>query len=246
MTWSIVARDADGAFGVAVASRFFAVGALCPHAASGVGALSTQALVNPLYGPVGLEAMARGTPPQDVVRALTAADPGRDHRQLHLVDREGRVAAHTGAACIDWCGHRAGSSYSLAGNMLAGPRVLDDTAAAFEAASALPLALRLVVAMEAGEAAGGDKRGKQAAALIVHTTERYPALDLRVDDHAEPLVELRRLYEKSLERFQAFTACLPRHDDPAGITDRAVIEAAVERFHSERARAVRPRAPGDP
>jgi uncharacterized Ntn-hydrolase superfamily protein len=245
MTWSIVARDADGTFGVAVASRFFAVGALCPHAAGGVGALATQALVNPLYGPAALEAMARDTPPQDIVRTLTAADPGRDHRQLHLVDRAGRIAAHTGAACIDWCGHRAGRSYSLAGNMLAGRGVLEDTAAAFEAASALPFALRLIVAMQAGEAAGGDKRGRQAAALILYTTERYPALDLRVDDHAEPLAELRRLYDKSLERFQAFTACLPRHDDPAGITDRAVIEAAVERFHAERVRDARTRQPGD-
>ncbi len=236
MTWSIVALDSNGAFGVAVASRFFAVGALCPDAASGVGALATQALVNPLYAPAALEAMAHGLSPADIVRTLTSADPGRDHRQLHLVDRAGRIAAHTGTACIDWCGHRAGLSYSVAGNMLAGPRVLEDTAAAFEAAGALPLAERLIVAMEAGEAAGGDKRGKQAAALIVYTTEPYPALDLRVDDHLEPIVELRRLYEKSLERFQPFVACLPRRDDPAGITDRAVIEAAVERFQAARSR----------
>jgi uncharacterized Ntn-hydrolase superfamily protein len=118
--------------------------------------------------------------------------------------------------------------------MLAGPRVLDDTAAAFEAGAALPFALRLITALAAGEAAGGDKRGKQAAALIVFTTEEYPALDLRVDDHAEPVAELRRLYDKSLERFQPFVACLPRRDSPAGITDRAVIEAEIERFHAAR------------
>ena len=99
---------------------------------------------------------------------------------------------------------------------------------------ALPFALRLITAMEAGEDAGGDKRGKQAAALIVRTSEPYPALDLRVDDHVEPIVELRRLYEKSLERFQPFAACLPRHDDPAGVTDRAAIEAAIERFRAAR------------
>jgi len=236
MTWSIVALDPDGSFGVAVASRFFAVGALCPYAASGVGAVATQALVNPLYAPAALAAMAQGLHPSDIVRTLTSADPGRDHRQLHLIDRAGRIAAHTGTACIDWCGHRAGESYSVAGNMLAGPRVLDDTAAAFEASSALCLAERLIVAMEAGEAAGGDKRGKQAAALILYSTESYPALDLRVDDHAEPIVELRRLYEKSLERFQPFTACLPRRDDPAGVTDRAAIEAAIERFQTARSR----------
>jgi len=236
MTLSIVALDSNGAFGVAVASRFFAVGALCPKAASGVGALATQALVNPLYAPAALAAMAQGLDPVDIVRMLTSADPGRDHRQLHLIDRAGRIAAHTGASCIDWCGHRPGSLYSVAGNMLAGPRVLDDTAAAFEASGALSLAERLIVAMEAGEAAGGDKRGKQAAALILYSTESYPALDLRVDDHPEPIVELRRLYEKSLERFQPFTACLPRRDDPAGVTDRAVIEAAVERFQAARSR----------
>jgi uncharacterized Ntn-hydrolase superfamily protein len=236
MTWSIVARDAGGAVGVAVASRFFAVGALCPHAASGVGALSTQALVNPLYAPAALAALARGSDPAAIVRSVTAADPGREHRQLHLIDRAGRTAAHTGAACIEWCGHRAGREFSVAGNMLAGPRVLDDTAAAFEANGTLPFALRLIAAMEAGEAAGGDKRGKQAAALIVCTTETYPALDLRVDDNPEPIVELRRLYERSLDRFQPFVACLPRHDDPAGVTDRAIIEAAVERFQAARSR----------
>src|SRR5512136_2696091 len=124
MTWSLIARDASGAFGVAVASRFFAVGALCPHAQSGVGALSTQALVNPTYGPRGLELLARDLPAADVVAMLTGADAGRDHRQLHVIDAAGRIAAHTGAACIDWCGHIAGEVYSVAGNMLTGHRVL--------------------------------------------------------------------------------------------------------------------------
>lgn len=234
MTWSIVARDASGALGVAVASRFFAVGALCPHAASGVGALATQALVNPLYAPAALAAMARHVDPLQIVRSLVAADEGRDHRQLHVIDAQGRSAAHTGAACIEWCGHRAGRDFSVAGNMLAGPRVLEDTAAAYAAGAVLPFAERLLAALAAGEAAGGDKRGKQAAALLVCTTESYPALDLRVDDHAQPIVELRRLYAKSLERFQPFLACLPRRDNPAGITDRAVIEAEIERFQTER------------
>jgi uncharacterized Ntn-hydrolase superfamily protein len=237
MTWSIVALAPDGALGVAVASRFFAVGALCPHAASGVGALATQALVNPLYAPAALDALRRGDDPADVVGSLTAADAGRDHRQLHVIDKAARIAAHTGNACIDWCGHRAGRGYSLAGNMLAGPDVLSATAAAFEANERETLALRLLKAMAAGEAAGGDKRGKQAAALLVYTTESYPALDLRVDDHAEPITELFRLHEKSLERFQPFLSCLPRRDAPAGITDRAVIEAEVERFQAARARS---------
>ena len=236
MTWSLVARDDSGAFGVAVASRFFAVGALCPHAASGVGALSTQALVNPLYAPAALEALAGDEDPIAIVSKLTRGDTGREHRQLHMIDRAGRIAAHTGSACIDWCGHRAGAGYSVAGNMLAGAKVLDDTAAAFEASRALPFAERLIAALEAGEAAGGDKRGKQAAALIVYTTETYPALDLRVDDHADPIAELRRLYDVSLERFQPFVACLPSARDPQGITDRAVIEAEIARFQTTRKR----------
>jgi len=234
MTWSIVAVDADGSFGVAVASRFFAVGALCPHARSGVGALSTQALVNPLYALPALAALAEGAAPEDIVRRLTGGDPGSAHRQLHLIDRHGRTAAHTGAACIDWCGQSSGPGFSVAGNMLAGPAVLDATAAAYQGGNGRPFAERLVLALAAGEAAGGDKRGKQAAALLVYTTEDYPALDLRVDDHVEPVTELARLLHTSAKRFQPFVLCLPRHDDPAGIVDRAVIEARIEQFRSRK------------
>jgi uncharacterized Ntn-hydrolase superfamily protein len=236
MTWSLLARDADGAFGVAIASRFFAVGVLCPRARSGVGALSTQALVNPLYAEPGLALLAQGTPPSEVVRLLTQQDAGREHRQLHLIDARGRIAAHTGSACIDWCGHLAGDHYSVAGNMLAGPEVLRDTASAYERAAGLSFAERMLVALEAGDAAGGDKRGKQAAALLIYTTEDYPFLDLRVDDNEEPFRELRRLYEKSLERFQPFSSCLPSRERPAGIMDRAVIEAEVQRFGAQRKR----------
>jgi uncharacterized Ntn-hydrolase superfamily protein len=236
MTWSILARDASGAFGVAIASKFFAVGVLCPHVRSGAGALATQALVNPTYARPGLDLLAAGTPAAEVVRVLTAADAGSASRQLHVIDAQGRTAAHTGAACIDWCGHRAGEHYSVAGNMLAGPQVLAESAAAYERSVGLPFAERLLAALEAGDAAGGDKRGKQAAALVIQTTEDYPFLDLRVDDHAEPFVELRRLYEKSLERFQPFLACLPSRARPAGIMDRAVIEAAVARFQAARAK----------
>jgi uncharacterized Ntn-hydrolase superfamily protein len=118
----------------------------------------------------------------------------------------------------------------------AGASVLDDSAAAYERTPDLPFAERLLAALDAGDAAGGDKRGKQAAALLIVTTEDYPFLTLRVDDHEEPFVELRRLYDKSLERFQPFTACLPRKSSPAGMTDRAVIEREVERFHAERMR----------
>jgi uncharacterized Ntn-hydrolase superfamily protein len=234
MTWSIVARDPSGAFGVAIASRFFAVGVLCPHAKSGVGAFSTQALVNPLYGARALELMAQGVAAAQVVKTLTGADEGREHRQLHLIDAAGRIAAHTGSACVDWCGQVQGEDYSVAGNMLAGPQVIRDTAAAYEAGAGLAFAERLIAAMAAGDAAGGDKRGRQAAALLIHGNEEYPLLDLRVDDHENPLSELRRLYDKSLERYQPFVACLPTRTRPAGITDRAVIEAEIERFTAAR------------
>jgi uncharacterized Ntn-hydrolase superfamily protein len=230
MTWSIVARDASGAVGVAIASKFFALGALCPWAASGVGAVATQALCNPLFGPAALDAMRRGDAPDAIVEALTRADPGREQRQLHLIDAAGRIGQHTGSQCIDWCGHRSGDGYSLAGNMLRGPEVLAATAACYEADGEKPFAQRLLRALRAGEAAGGDKRGKQAAALLVFTTEVYPALDLRVDDHADPLIELRRLHAVSLERYQPFVSCLPRADSPGGVIDRAVIEAEIMRF----------------
>jgi uncharacterized Ntn-hydrolase superfamily protein len=239
MTWSIVARDASGALGVAVASRFFAVGALCPHARAGVGALSTQALCNPLYAPAALEAMAARVDPRDVVNRVVAEDPGRAHRQLHMIDAQGRVGAHTGSACIGWCAQRSGVDYSVAGNMLTDQRVIDETAAVYEASARLPFGERLIAALAAGEAAGGDKRGKQAAALLVCTSEVYPALDLRVDDHEAPIDELKRLYDKSLERFQPFVACLPRGADRTGVVDRAEIEHRIARFAAERARSAR-------
>ncbi|TMH67515.1 MAG: DUF1028 domain-containing protein [Betaproteobacteria bacterium] len=236
MTWSIVARDASGSLGIAIASRFFAVGALCPYVRANIGALATQALCNPLYASPALDAMSRGDDPASIVAALTVADEGRDHRQIHLIDARGRIGAHTGAACVDWCGQWTGADFSVAGNMLAGPAVLSATAAAYEAAASRPFAERLIAALGAGEGAGGDKRGKQAAALLIATTEDYPALDLRVDDHAEPIAELARLYEKSGERFQPFVACLPSRHRPAGVVDRTLIEMEIERFHAARGR----------
>ncbi|MEP6657411.1 MAG: DUF1028 domain-containing protein [Betaproteobacteria bacterium] len=235
MTWSIIVRDASGAFGVAVASRFFGVGVLCPHVRSFAGALCTQALVNPLYGPRGLDLLAQDVPADEVVMRLVQEDAGRDHRQLHVIDRRGGIAAHTGSACIEWCGHTSGADYSVAGNMLAGAGVIAATASAYCANRARSLPERLLAALEAGEEAGGDKRGKQAAALRICTVEDYPALDLRVDDSEEPLRELRRLYDKSLERFQPFLSCLPSRARPVGITDRAQIELEVARFQAARA-----------
>lgn len=230
MTWSIIARDkATGSFGIAVATKFFAVGARVPYIAAGVGAVATQALVNPFYGSNGLRLLREGKPAHAVVEALVAADAGRDHRQLHIIDASGRIAAHTGAACIAWNGHIHGDGFSIAGNMLAGPRVLDDTAAAYLANAALPFPRRLIAAMRAGEAAGGDKRGKQSAAMLIYGEEDWSDLDLRVDDHAEPLAELQRLESISRERWMAFRRCLPNRRDPVGITDRSLIEQEIAR-----------------
>src|SRR3982074_3191224 len=191
MTWSIIARDeATGRVGIAVATRFFAVGARVPHVAAGIGAIATQALVNPYYGIDGVKLLREGCEPGDIVKTLIAADGGRESRQLHIMDAKGRIAAHTGKECVDWCGHIQGDGFSIAGNMLAGGAGLADTAKAYVANAGLPFARRLIAAMHAGEAAGGDKRGKQSAALLIHGEEEWPALDLRVDDNVDPLGEL--------------------------------------------------------
>jgi uncharacterized Ntn-hydrolase superfamily protein len=229
MTWSIIARDPSGAFGVAIATRFFAVGALCPHAETGIGALSTQALINPHYGKQGLELLRAGVPAPEVVKRLIAPDEGREQRQLHVIDAAGRIGQHTGAQCVEWCGATAGEGYSVAGNMLSNDKVIHQTARAF-AKSKGAFAERLIAALEAGEAAGGDKRGRQSAALIICSTEDYPELTLRVDDHAEPLVELRRLYEKAHERFIPYLRCSPSKARPWGVLDRQVIEEEIARF----------------
>ena len=234
MTWSLLARESNGTLGVAIASRFFAVGSLCVHTQRGVGAVSTQALMNPLFGPLGIKLMQSGMATQQVMQDLLKTDAGSDKRQVHLLPLQGEAVAHTGKACIDWCGHVSGQGFSIAGNMLAGPQVLAETARVFQATQGMPLAERLILAMQAGEDAGGDKRGKQSAALRIHADEDYLQLDLRVDDHEDPLLELRRLYDKSLERFQPFLSCLPGRHNLVGLTDRVLIDAQIERFHQAR------------
>ena len=229
MTWSILVRDpTTGALGAAVATRFFAVGALCIHVEGGVAALATQALINPMYAIHGMARLRASEPPDQVIPALLAADAGLEHRQLHMIDATGRIAQHTGTDCVTWCGSVRRQNISVAGNMLAGPRVVEATLAAFQDAEG-SLAERLLTALEAGEAAGGDKRGKQSAALKICTADPYPDLDIRTDDHPDPLAELRRLHRISLERFAVFRRFLPGTDSPCGVFDRAVIDTAVAR-----------------
>ena len=237
MTWSLLARGADGRLGVAIASRFFAVGALCVHSRADVGLIATQALLNPMYGSQGLYLLEQGLDAAAVVSKLTQADAGRSQRQLHVLPWHGAGAAHTGADCVGWCGHLVvdgAEGFSVAGNMLAGEAVITATAEAYRATAGQTLAERLLAALHAGDAAGGDKRGRQSAALRVQGFEDYPDLDLRVDDHDSPFTELQRLHDKSLERFQPFVGCLPRREHPAGELDRIRIEAAVQRFTENR------------
>jgi len=234
MTWSIIARDAaSGRIGVAVATCNFAVGARVPHVRTGIGAVCTQALTNPFFGPRGLALLTAGGTAHDVVRMLMMADEGRDHRQVHIMDREGRFAAATGSACVGWCGHLIRETISVAGNMLAGPDVVSATADAYDAASDLPLPERLVRAMQAGEEAGGDKRGRQSAALVVHDDEDSAMLDIRVDDHVDPLRELARLELVSRERAIHARRFGPTRVNPMGLLDRAALEVAIERSVDE-------------
>ncbi len=201
MTFSIVARDpANGDLGVAVASKFLAVGSVVPWAMAEVGAIATQALANVSYGPDGLAALAGGNKATTVLADLTGADDGRSERQLGIVDARGGAATHTGTGCLVWAGGRVGDGVAVQGNILAGPQVVDAMLSAFEAASG-PLPDRLLGALLAGDRAGGDARGRQSAALLVvragggygGTTDRW--IDLRVDDHVDPVPELRRLLD---------------------------------------------------
>ena len=230
MTWSILARDpGSGLFGLAVASKFFAVGALCPWSGGPHGAAMSQALPNPELGHRALGLLAEGHRAGDVVTMLAGMDAGIEQRQLHVLDATGGTAAHTGTRCIDWCGHLTEAGVSVAGNMLAGSGVVAETLAAWKSNAGMPLVERLIAAMQAGEEAGGDKRGKQSIALRVQGPEVFPRLDMRVDDHRDPISELRRLYEVAKERFIPFSYGMPRSGRPWGILDRAVTEQIIER-----------------
>ena len=229
MTWSILARDpATGGLGAAVASRFFAVGALCIHVEGGVAALATQALVNPLHAVDAFPRLRVGADPAIVAGDLLGPDPGAPQRQLHILDAQGRGSQHTGPDCVDWAGHVASENVSVAGNMLAGPAVVRRTLEAYQAAQG-SMVERLLAAMEAGEMAGGDKRGRQSAALKVCTADSYPDLDIRADDHPDPLAELRRLHQVSRQHYAVFRRFLPGSASRYGTLDRAVIEAAIAR-----------------
>jgi uncharacterized Ntn-hydrolase superfamily protein len=199
-TYSIAGCDLDaGQWGVATQSKFLAVGSVVPWAEPQAGAVATQAYANPRYGSEGLSLLREGLSAEEVVERLTSADEGRDQRQLGVVDREGRSASFTGAECLEWAGGRTGPCYAAQGNILVSAETVDAIAETFEASSG-PLAERLMACLDAAQAAGGDRRGQQSAALLVVEQDGGYAklsdtvVELRVEDHERPLEELRRLY----------------------------------------------------
>jgi len=226
MTWSIVAHDPNsGAFAVAVATKAFAVGASCPFVRAGVGAVSTQSMTNRYLGPAILDPMARGLSPEAAVESALAGDEGRGIRQVHAVDARGRSAAWTGQNCVEWCGSLSAGGVSVAGNMLVGEPTIAATLAEWKSRRDLPMPDRLMAAMQAGEAAGGDRRGRQSAAIMMVTTEDFPDLNLRVDDHPDPLQELRRLLELWKIEGVPRIGMAPSKANPSGLTDLDAIEA---------------------
>lgn len=252
-TFSIVAFDPEtGDLGVAVESKFLAVGAVVPFARAGVGAIATQAAGNTKFGPRGLELLGQGKTPEEAVKLLTESDPGREYRQLGIVDASGNAAAYTGAKPSEWKGHVTGPNYACQGNILAGEAVVKAVAAAFENSSDLPLPERLVKALSAGQEAGGDKRGRQSAALLVVRknggyaghNDRY--VDLRVDDHEKPIVELARLlalHRKTFgdsplpnrERGRVVIEKLPAEktsESPAAVFMKALDDFAQKKFEA--------------
>jgi uncharacterized Ntn-hydrolase superfamily protein len=240
-TFSIVALDPDnGDVGVAVQSKYFAVGAVVPWARAGVGAVATQAAGRAAYGPEILDLLARGLEPAEAIERALADDERRETRQLGVVDAQGRAAAFTGSECNEWAGHATASGYAAQGNILAGEAVVGEMARAFERTSGA-LAERLLAALEAAQAAGGDRRGQQSAALVIERPGGIPAsregidriVDLRVDDHPKPIRELRRLLELHTRMRLAL--------ETSGLYERREWGAAIAATH-----ASLERFPGDP
>jgi uncharacterized Ntn-hydrolase superfamily protein len=235
-TFSIVAADPGAReVGCAVQSKYFAVGTVVPWARAGVGAVATQAAGVAAYGLAGLEELARGVPPDQALERVLADDEERETRQLGAVDARGASAAHTGADCLDWAGHRTGPGYAVQGNILASEDVAIAMENAFVDSAGMPLAHRLIAALEAGQAAGGDARGQQSAAIVV---ERVGAagesregidrvVDLRVDDHPEPIRELRRLYEIH-RRWDALRRATAHHQPAQYELGAAILREALD------------------
>ena len=215
MTFSIAARcPRTGMLGVATSSKALAAGGIVPYCRAGVGAIASQSFANPYLGIDGLVLLEQGLPAERALERLFEGDPGRAMRQLAVVDKDGRAAAYTGEKCIPWAGQVFGAGYVCLGNILAGEEVVQAMAQAFETTLMEELPERLVQALEAGQEAGGDRRGRQSAGITVVAEEAYPLCDLRVDDHLDPVPELRRVYEVYKREEVPFLRMMPRRDDP--------------------------------
>ena len=224
-TFSIAARCArTGMLGVAVSTAVPAVGGICSFIKPGIGAIATQSWVNPYLGIDGLKLLESGLSAEEALRQLIEQDPGRADRQLGIVDASGRSAAHTGESCVNWAGHVTSEGFSVQGNMLVSGETVDKMAAAAESSAALDLPERLMLVLEAGQAAGGDKRGKQSAALKVYNTEEFPWFDIRVDEHRTPVAELRRVFEITAKQLLPFIKGMPSRTDPLGGLPREVTD----------------------
>lgn len=222
-TYSVVARcRRTGETGAAVASAVPAVGGICLYVRAGAGAVSTQSWVNPYLAVAILDRLAAGDDAPAALAAVLAADPAADVRQVGAIGLAGPGAAHTGASCTPWCGAATGEDFAVQGNMLTGPEVIEAMAAAIARDPELPLEERLMRSLEAGQAAGGDKRGKQAAGLAVIGAEDYRRVDLRVDEHHDPIRELRRVFEVARLQLAPFVAGMPKRDAPPAPAPEAV------------------------
>jgi len=214
MTFSIAARcPRTGMLGVATSSKALSAGGLVPYCRAHVGAIASQSFVNPYLGIDGLVLLEQGLTAERTLERLLEGDPGRDVRQIAIVDQDGRVAAHTGARCIEWAGQVLGAGYVCLGNILAGEKVARAMAHAFDSTLMEELPERLMQALEAGQAAGGDRRGRQSAGMTIVQQEEYPYCDLRVDDHPDPVAELRRVLELYKREEAPYLQMMPRRDD---------------------------------
>jgi len=214
VTFSITARcPRTGMLGVATSSKALAAGGIVPYCKAGLGAIASQSFVNPYLGIDGLRLLEQGLSAEEALERLIDNDSGRDVRQLAIVDRQGRVAAYTGTKCIPWAGHVWGEGYVCLGNILTGVQVVRAMAEAFEASVSEELPERLLRALEAGQASGGDRRGRQVAGIEVVDREEYPYVSLRVDDHPDPVQELRRVFDLFISEGKPWLPLMPRRED---------------------------------
>lgn len=217
MTFSITARCAEtNQLGIAISTKLPAVGALCPYAKAGCGAISTQSFINPYIGINGIGYLEDGLDAEAVLEKVLAEDPDPEKRQVAIVDASGGSAAFSGEQCDGWYGHLADTDYAVAGNMLVGEETIIEMENTFKNTEGQFLSERLMAALEAGQAAGGDKRGRQSAALLVVEKEKYPLFDLRVDEHHDPVAELGRIYAVTVEELSPLMEMFPTLDNPKG------------------------------